>query len=212
MAARHPMLDQCRKPQGWMGRFHLWSMNSRHSKLTDWGLSHVSVRSGFHILDIGCGGGRTISKLAAMTPEGKVYGIDHSEESVAASIRNNAKEVESGRVEIQQASVSALPFASDMFDLITAVETHYFWPDLASDMLEILRLLKVGGTFIMIAEAYKGAQTATAKLVEKYLPLSGMALLTPSEHRDLCTNAGLVNVQVIEKPEKGWIVSVGKKP
>jgi SAM-dependent methyltransferase len=206
------MVDQCRKPQGWMGRFQLWSMNSRHSKLTDWGLTRVSIRPDFHILDIGCGGGRTIGKLAAAVPEGKVYGIDHSEESVAASIRNNAQGIERGRVEIQQASVSALPFANGAFDLITAVETHYFWPDLAADMREVFRVLKSGGRFIMIAEAYRGAQTATAKLVERYLPLTGMALLTTSEHHDLCTNAGFVDVQVIEKPKKGWIVSVGKKP
>jgi precorrin-6B methylase 2 len=30
-------------------------------------------------LDVGCGGGRTVSKLAAIATQGKVYGIDHSE-------------------------------------------------------------------------------------------------------------------------------------
>ena len=32
------MINQCRKPTGWLGRFVLWSMNSSHSKVTDWGL------------------------------------------------------------------------------------------------------------------------------------------------------------------------------
>jgi ubiquinone/menaquinone biosynthesis C-methylase UbiE len=36
------------------------------------------------MLDVGCGGGRTISKLAAAASDGRVYGIDYSAPSVAA--------------------------------------------------------------------------------------------------------------------------------
>lgn len=212
MANKSTLLDQCRKPSGWVGRFQLWSMNSRHSKVTDWGLTHVSVGQAFKILDVGCGGGRTISKLAAIATEGQIYGIDHSEESVAASKRANAKWAGSGRAEIRQGSVSQLPFPVGMFDLVTAVETHFFWPSLPGDMREIFRVLKSGGTLIIIAEIYKGATTKTARLTEKYLPLSGMTLLTPDEHRDLFAGAGYSDVEVFEKSERGWICCTGKKP
>ena len=37
-----------------------------------------------------------------------------------------------------------------MFDLVTAVETQYYWPDLAHDMREILRVLKPGGRFLCL--------------------------------------------------------------
>jgi ubiquinone/menaquinone biosynthesis C-methylase UbiE len=212
VANKSSLIDQCRKPTGWIGRFQLWSMNSRHSKVTDWGLAHVSIGQAFKVLDVGCGGGRTISKLAAIATEGKVYGIDHSEESVAASRKTNAKRVGSGRVEIQQGWVSRLPFPADMFDLVTAVETHFFWPNLPGDIREILRVLKSGGTLIIIAEIYKGAGTRTGKLAEKYFPMAGMTLLTPADHRDLFAEAGYTDVEVLEKPEKGWICCLGKKP
>jgi hypothetical protein len=32
------LLDQCRKPTGWLGRLFLWIMSRGHSKLTEWGL------------------------------------------------------------------------------------------------------------------------------------------------------------------------------
>jgi len=51
-------------------------MNASHSNLTDWGLQHVSIANHYTILDVGCGGGRTVSKLAAMATQGKVYGVD----------------------------------------------------------------------------------------------------------------------------------------
>jgi ubiquinone/menaquinone biosynthesis C-methylase UbiE len=78
-------VSQCQEPRGWLGRLALWNMNSRHSKVTDWGLGQISIEKHYTILDVGCGGGRTLSKLAARVTQGKVYGIDHSEDSVAVS-------------------------------------------------------------------------------------------------------------------------------
>jgi ubiquinone/menaquinone biosynthesis C-methylase UbiE len=204
-------VSQCQKPTGWLGRVVLWRMNSGHSKLTDWGLAHISVEKHHAILDVGCGGGRTVSKLAAGATQGKVYGIDYSEESVAASKRTNARWIEKGRVEIERGSVSQLPFPDNMFDLVTAVETHFWWPDLLESMREIFRVLKPGGRLIIIAEIYKGASTRTAKFAEKYVSRTGMRLLSVDEHRELFTKGGYSDVQIIEERGRGWICGVGRK-
>jgi len=203
--------NQCSKPTGWFGRFTLWRMNSSHSKLTDWGLEHISIENHYTILDVGCGGGRTVSKLAAIAAQGKVYGVDYSGESVAATKRTNARWTDLGRVEILQGSVSQLPFPDGMFDLVTAVETHFWWPNLTGDMREVFRVTKPGGALVLIAEIYKGANTIAAKLAEKHAWRTGMTLLSVNEHRELCTNAGYADVQVIEERDKGWICGVGRK-
>src|SRR5579863_9867483 len=158
MSAVKKLINQCAKPTGWVGRFCLWSMNRGHSALTDWGLQHVTIEEDDTILDVGCGGGRTIRKLAAFAMQGKVLGVDHSGESVAATRRANRKLIELGRVDVQLGSVSQLPFPASTFDLVTAVETHYFWPNLSADMHEVFRVLKPGGRLVMIAEAYKGGK------------------------------------------------------
>jgi len=187
-------------------------MNSRHSKLTDWGLGHVSIASSDTILDIGCGGGRTISKLAATATQGKAYGVDHSEESVAASKRTNARLIRDGRVEVHLGSVSQLPFRDGTFDLVTAVETHFWWTNLPTDMREVFRVLKNGGKLIVIAEIYKGANTTVAKLAEKYASQAGMKMLDIDEHRELFAQAGYSDIQVVTEPGKGWICGIGRKP
>lgn len=212
MAGKSTAVNQCSKPTGWLGRFTLWRMNSGHSKLTDWGLKHVSIENHFTILDVGCGGGRTVNKLAAMATQGKVHGIDYSEESVAATKRTNAQWIGLGRVEIRHGSVSQLPFPEGMFDLVTAVETHFWWPDLPGDMGEVFRVVKAGGTLVLVAEVYKGANTAVSKLAEKYASRTGMTLLSVDGHRELLSDAGFSNVQVIEERGKGWICGIGRKP
>jgi ubiquinone/menaquinone biosynthesis C-methylase UbiE len=204
--------NQCSKPTGWLGRFTLWRMNSSHSKLTDWGLAHISIEKHYTILDVGCGGGKTISKLAALATQGKICGVDYSEDSVAATKSFNAQSIAAGRVEVRHGSVSQLPFSDGMFDLVTAVETHFWWPDLPTDMREIFRVLQPDGKLIVIAEVYKGANTTASKLAEKYASRTGMTLLSVDEHRELFANAGYSDVQVIEKHDKGWICATGRKP
>lgn len=212
MAASPTPVSQCQKPRGWLGRITLWRMNKSHSKLTDWGLSHVSIAPHCTILDVGCGGGRTISKLAALATQGKVFGIDYSSDSVAVSQKINAQAIAAGRVEIRQAPVSQLPFPDNTFDLITAVETHFWWSNLAGDMREVFRVVKPGGTLILIAEIYKGANTVASKLAEKYADRSPIILLSPDEHRDLLSNAGFSGIQIDAQPDKGWICAIGQKP
>ena len=212
MASKSVSVTQCQKPTGWRGRFTLWRMNASHSKLTDWGLAHVTVEKHYTVLDAGCGGGRTVSKLAAIATQGKVYGVDFSEESVAASKKTNASAIGQGRVEIRLGSVSQLTFPENLFDLVTAVETHFWWPDLPGDMRQVFRVLKPGGKLIVIAEVYKGANTMVSRLAEKYAHLTGLKLLSVDEHRELFTNAGYSDVQVIEEHGKGWICAIGTKP
>ena len=212
MAGRNVAVNQCSKPSGWFGRYTLWRMNKSHSKLTDWGLQQISIEKQYTILDVGCGGGRTVSKLAAAATQGKVYGVDYSEESVAATKKMNARGIELGRVEVRHGSVSQLPFADGMFDLVTGVETHFWWPNLPGDMREVFRVVKPGGTCMLIAEVYKGANTLVSRLAEKYASRTGMMLLSVEEHRELFSNAGFSEVRVIEERAKGWICGVGRKP
>jgi ubiquinone/menaquinone biosynthesis C-methylase UbiE len=203
--------NQCQKPSGWLGRLVVWNMNSRHRKLTDWGLSHVSIQPRDTILDVGCGGGKTVSKLADIAYEGKVYGLDYSDVSVAMARKLNAGWIDKGRVEIREGTVSELPFTSRMFDFVTAVETHFWWPDLTVGLREVHRVLKPGGTVVIVAEVYKGAATRTAKLVERYAPRTGIKLLSVEQHRDLLGNAGYSEVRIIEDANQGWLCGMGKK-
>ena len=204
-------MNQCQRPSGLLGRFVLWSMNSRHSKVTDWGLAQVAVGKSDTILDVGCGGGRTVNKLAAIATEGKVFGVDHSEESVAASKKFNARDIDAGRVEIKQGSVSQLPYSDDVFDLVTGVETHFWWPDLPGDMREVFRVVKHGGSLVLIAEVYGRSKARTAQLAEKYAQRTGMKLLSVEEHCELLEGGGFLNVRVAVEEGKGWICGIGRK-
>jgi len=209
IAAMVVVLNQCRRPRWWPGRLLLSIMNVRHAAVTGWGLGHVAIERSFTILDVGCGGGKTIQRLAAVADGGKVFGVDYSATSVAAARHLNSAAIAAGRVDVQQASVSRLPFPDDTFDLVSAVETHYYWPEPVHDMREILRVLKPGGRLVIIAETHRG-ETFDA-LITIPMKLLRARYLTVREHRELFTAAGFADVAIYER-RTGWICGVAQKP
>ena len=199
---------QVKKPTRFVGRLFARLMNSSHSALTDWALTHVSVDRDAKVLDVGCGGGRTVEKLAGIAT--LVYGIDYAAGSVAASSAHNKRLIEEGRVHIERASVSRLPFTDDFFDLVTAIETQYYWPDLVNDMREIRRVIKPGGRLVVVAESYKGGRHDW--LLGTVMRLIGSHRLSVEDHRALFTAAGYEEVDLIEELGRGWLCAIGRKP
>src|SRR4029077_11827060 len=92
------LIRQCRQPTWWVGQLFAHVMNASHRSLTRWGLSHVPLAPTNAILDVGCGGGKTIQELARAVPDGTVTGIDYSSASVAVAQRTNAGAIASGKV------------------------------------------------------------------------------------------------------------------
>lgn len=200
------LVIQVRKPSAWIGQVFALIMNKSHFSLTNWGLSHLTISESANILDVGCGGGKTIQKLASLT-KGQVCGVDFARGSINVARRVNANLITEGRVEIIRASVSKLPFPENTFDIVTAVETHYYWPNLLRDFQEVKRVLKRGGTFVLIAEHHKkGKKRGWLQSMMKKIKYT---YLTADEHRDLLVSAGYGDVQVFEKGL--WICTIATK-
>ena len=145
----------CAHPRGMMGRMMLRFMNFGHAPLTNWGLDLVEFQPGWTMLDIGCGGGATLKRLLKRSDGAQVYGIDISEESVAKARKVNASVLDK-QVFVSQGSAEKLPYEEGKFDLVTAVETVYFWPNLPECLQEVRRVLKPGGRFAIMVEVIEG--------------------------------------------------------
>jgi len=203
------IMKHIRRPQGFMGRLFVRGMNRTHHERTNWGLQHVKVGEDFTILDIGCGGGRTISKLVLMAPKGKVFGVDISEDSIEVARNYNKKLVSKGKVDIKLSSVSKLPFEDDSFDLVTAIETHYYWPDLEADLGEVLRITKLDGIFLVIGGEYLGSRFDDRN--RNWAKKIGMSLHILEEFKGIMINVGFKEVEIFEDYSEGWFCAIGKK-
>jgi SAM-dependent methyltransferase len=195
------LFTNCANPQGRMGRAMLKFMNLCHAPLTNWGLSRIDFADGWTMLDIGCGGGATLRRLLKRSDGSRVYGIDISEESVAKAKKVNEKVLDK-QVFVQQGSAESLPYEDEKFDLVTAVETVYFWPNLPGCFAEVLRVLKSGGRFAIMIEVVS-ADSKWTDLVD------GMKSYSPEELQQMLDKAGFVQTEIHRrKPSYASIIGI----
>jgi SAM-dependent methyltransferase len=209
MGFSEKVVRQCRKPQGFLGRLVGRAMNAGHAKVRRWGLDFISSESYVAVLDVGCGGGGALRDMASTFPDARLCGIDYSQDMVLLAKRVNKGLMEEGRIEISQGSVSFLPFANNSFDLVTAFETYYFWPDLHGDLQEIKRVLRLEGTLLIVNEVYANEKFQTRN--RKWASWADMHLHTPTGYREFLEAAGYGAIEVHEVVNKNWILALGKK-
>ncbi len=182
------------KPEGVMGRIVVAMMNCGHAGIAAWGFAHLRFRGDENALDCGCGGGANLAQLLRLLPKGRVTGLDYSPISVEKAREVNRAAIDAGRCTVVQGNVLELPFESSSFDVVTAFETVYFWPELVRCFAEIHRVLKPGGVFMITNEA-----TGRTKSHEKWLKIvDGMSVYTGEELEALLIDAGFAQVEIDE--------------
>jgi len=204
------LMDQFKRPTGRRGRLVAALMNRGHKPLTLWGLTHVNIEPDYVILDVGCGGGKTVSRLAQKAPRGKVFGIDYSADMVEYSKKVNKKLIAENRVEIVEGSVDKMDFSDDFFDLVTAIETYYFWPSFSDALKEIKRVLKPDGKLLIVNEMVKDGvyDIKCAKTIKK----AQVRLLSLEETKNIMQSVGFADVQLFTKVKSPWNAILAQKP
>lgn len=197
------------KPTGEAGEEMLLRMNESHFAVTGWALGHWHFKENDTVLDIGCGGGATLKRLSERVPAGRLFGVDYSPVSVALSKKTNAADVASGKMTVAEGSVSALPFPENSFDKIITVESFYFWQDPKNDLREVLRVLKPGGTFLLVADIY-GKDGLSERALENIRSYR-MNNPTLDEFRALFEQAGFSETSLHTKNGTDWLCVDGVK-
>ena len=176
-------------PDGDAGEKMLLRMNDHHKALRDWGFGFIKWVPGMEILDVGCGGGAAIHEMLELSEGSIVKGIDYSDTSIRLSEELNAKAIEYERCSIKKYDVMDMPYIDNAYDLVTAVETVYFWKDPEIAFRHIKRVLKPGGTFVILAEASEPSNESEMQFD------TPMTIYTADELIQIMEKTGFVNCE-----------------
>lgn len=209
------LLLNARKPEGELGSKLIDNMNENHEGLVQWSLNYLEISEDDIILDVGCGGGVNVERFLKMT-DSKVFGIDFSKLSVDRSIELNKAAIEENRCRIIESSVSDMPFQDNLFDIVTAFETVYFWSDFINDLKEIRRILKSGGVIFIANEALPNEHDERQKHI---IELLDMNIYSQDELETSLRKAGFKNIKSFVMHSKDsftgddadWICVIGQK-
>jgi SAM-dependent methyltransferase len=200
--------------------FDVWAQNGRaelmekeHGKNVSKFLNSISFDKSFTFLDVGCGNGWVVRKIANKNNCKKSIGIDKSKKMI---IQSEKKKI-SNKERFFHTDIESWKYTGK-FDFIFSMESLYYADSIESALVKIYKLLKPGGEFFCGTDFYSDNK-ATAKWA-KIMKIQ-MHLHSKKEWKEFFQNAGFkVKTKHIKdlkntkkwKRELGTLFITGIKP
>jgi SAM-dependent methyltransferase len=163
-------------------------MEQDHLPITLPVLEKMQLAPGDRVLDLGCGTGWLSRRLAKLVPQGRVVGMDISDEMIRHAERASA-EIEN--LEFVTGEVGQIPWQPDYFSRAVSIESSYYWPDPAAGLCELFRVLSAGGSAWILINYYR--DNPHCHQWGKLLAVP-THLLSAAEWAEMFRGAGFVNV------------------
>lgn len=144
-------------------------------------LEFVDLPNEPYILDLGCGTGRLLHRLASEYSDLRGIGVDLSPEMLRQARKRNQYHK---RLIYIKGNAEALPFADKQFDAVFNTISFLHYPNPEKVFSEVKRILKLGGCF------YLADYTATRRLTFPFLP-GGLRFYSLPQREQFANNVGL---------------------
>jgi SAM-dependent methyltransferase len=165
------------------------SMEQGHGPVGKQAIALMQVSMDSRVLDVGCGSGWATRLLADYAVNGRVTGIDISDEMV-----NLARESSRSYpyTDFEVASAEQLPFPDSEFTHAFSMESLYYYRNIPKALKEIQRVLRPGGSFFAVVDLYRENEATHQWIDTLKVPVE---LLSIDDYRSLFTDAGFVNIR-----------------
>ncbi|MDH3341502.1 MAG: class I SAM-dependent methyltransferase [Nitrosopumilus sp.] len=200
--------------------FDKWAQNGRaelmeleHGKNVSKFLQTISFDKPFTFLDVGCGNGWVVKKIAREKNCRKAIGIDKSKKMIIQAKQNK----ESNNEYYIHTDIESMNY-NGKFDFVFSMESLYYADSVEVALKKIFKLLKPGGNFFCGTDFYSDNK-ATAKWA-KIMKIQ-MHLHSKKEWKEFFKNTGFIvkTKQVKDlksrkkwKQEFGTLFIIGTKP
>jgi ubiquinone/menaquinone biosynthesis C-methylase UbiE len=152
-------------------------------------LKSAEVKEGNKVLDLGCGFGYpSVLEAQKVGARGSVIGLDISEEMLEVA-KKRTKRMGLTNVQFQLCNVDALPFSDNHFDSATARFCLMFVRSPRNTLLEVRRVLKIGGRFSASVWASPAKNPLPRKVLARYYDLPAEDSEVPGPYRFARRNA-----------------------
>ncbi len=115
-------------------------------------LKYVNLPEKSNVLDLGCGTGRLLDRLANHFPDLRGTGLDFSPEMLRQARQLNRHHP---RLIYVQGNAEALPFANSQFDAVFNTLSFLHYPKPEQVFSEVSRVLHPGGRFYLVDPTFK---------------------------------------------------------
>ncbi len=115
-------------------------------------LEKMHLSTSDNVLDVGCGSGWLSRRISKLVPEGRVVGMDISDEMIRVARRTSLGQ---DNILFVTGEVGEIPWEPNFFSQAISVESAYYWPDPAMGIRELHRVLRPGGAAWILINYYR---------------------------------------------------------
>ncbi|WP_246258344.1 SAM-dependent methyltransferase [Amycolatopsis anabasis] len=162
--------------------------NRAQERQTDFLIDTIGLRTGEHLLDIGCGTGGPAVRLAQRSG-GRVTGITVSRTQIAKAADLARSAGAADRVKFVYGNAMDLDFEDESFDAAWAIDSYPHLSDRLKGLQEAWRVLRPGGHFLLTEFTQRG-NPSEQELAAYRETWSCAPPLTPTELLTLADTAG----------------------
>ncbi|MDB9465811.1 class I SAM-dependent methyltransferase [Dolichospermum circinale] len=147
-------------------------------------LSQVELSANANVLDLGCGTGRLLNRLANQFPEITGTGLDLSPQMLRVARQNNRHRP---RLIYLEGNAENLPFVEGQFNAVfnTISFLHYPQPDQV--LKEVARVLSPGGKFYLVDITFNNSSSCQ---ITPHSP-TAVRFYSQKQREEMGNNAGL---------------------
>lgn len=165
------------------------SMERGHRPVGEQAIEKMGVQPEAQVLDVGCGSGWASRLLAEKARDGRVVGIDISDEMIRVARESSGA---FPNLTFEVASAEDLPFANSQFTDAFSMESLYYYVDMTRALTEIHRVLKPGGLFVTVVDLYQENEPSHQWIETLQVPVH---LLSTAEYSAHFGQAGFVEIE-----------------
>ncbi len=167
---------------------------------------HAGIKKGDTVVDLGSGAGNDVFVARAIVGEqGKVIGLDFTQEMIDKANENNRK-LGYENVEFHLGEIENIPIENDIADVVVSNCVLNLVPDKEKAFAEMYRIIKPDGHFCVSDIVLKGElPNELKKSAEMYAGCVSGAI-QQDDYLEIINNAGFKNIEIkktkiIELPE-----------
>lgn len=164
------------------------SMETGHKPMGAQAIEQMNISPDARVLDLGCGSGWATRLMAEKATNGRVIGIDISDEMVRIAQEASAS---FSNIEFHVGTVEHLQFGNNEFTHAFSMESLYYYADVLAALREIYRVVDHGGLFVTVVDLYQENVASHQWIDMLKVPVH---LLSIQDYRSLFQQAGFVNV------------------
>ena len=143
-----------------VAKFDQWSKTYNRGRMSHWFtggqanvLSFLEFEEDAWVLDVGCGTGWAVMKMAEAVPDGKACGID-----ISPGMVSRAGELAEGltNVEFRVADSESIPYPDESFNAVICTNSFHHYSSPVQALREMRRVLRPGGQLLIRDSNRKG--------------------------------------------------------